>query len=135
MSAEDFWQRFFEQHGQGWPPQLAERIQTALDGGADPEEAITGWGRGGNLPGAMGRPSRKLSQAQRERRKMTNVLRYSVMRRDAFRCVLCGATAETDALVVDHITPLARGGKTDPENLRVLCQRCNSGKGTRMDAE
>ncbi len=42
-------------------------------------------------------------------------------------CTLCGRTRD---LTADHIAPLARGG--DPLGpLRVLCRRCNSGRGDR----
>ena len=51
-------------------------------------------------------------------------LRYEVLRRDHFRCVLCGASpAVTRGVVlhVDHVMPVAHGGKTAEENLRTLC--------------
>lgn len=32
---------------------------------------------------------------------------------------------------IDHIVPVAKGGTDDPENLRVICNCCNSGKGGR----
>lgn len=64
-----------------------------------------------------------------ERAKMTAGLRYDVMQRDGFRCVICGATAKDGAkLQVDHITPVSKGGKTVMSNLQTLCDRCNYGK-------
>ena len=79
-----------------------------------------------------------LSERQRyiaeQRRIMSASMRYDVMRRDNFRCVLCGASAEDGVqLHVDHIVPLAKGGKTEMSNLRVLCDRCNLGKGAKME--
>jgi hypothetical protein len=71
-------------------------------------------------------------EAYRQRRLLTARLRWKVLQRDDFRCVLCGADAAADKSVrldIDHTLPIARGGKTVPENLRTLCSRCNNGKG------
>ena len=58
--------------------------------------------------------------------------RYEVLRRDNYRCCLCG-TAASDGpdvrLEVDHIHPHSRGGSNDPSNLHTLCWDCNHGKG------
>ena len=70
-----------------------------------------------------------------QRRKMNDSLRYDVMRRDGFRCVLCGRSAAEDGvkLHVDHIIPVSKGGKTEPGNLRTLCENCNLGKSDKYD--
>lgn len=48
-------------------------------------------------------------------------------------CALCGREPEdTSLLHVDHITPVRLGGTDDPENLRVLCWRCNTRLGARV---
>ena len=74
------------------------------------------------------------TQQQFERAKMSNSLRYDIMKRDGFRCVLCGAKAfDSITLHVDHIIPIAKGGKTEWDNLRTLCDRCNSGKRDKYD--
>ena len=58
-------------------------------------------------------------------------LRYYVLKRDRFACVLCGARAARGAVLhVDHKTPKALGGQTCSENLQTLCESCNRGKGT-----
>lgn len=65
-------------------------------------------------------------------------LRYRVLARDRFRCVLCGqspATSISVSLHVDHVIPWSRGGQTVFENLRSLCQNCNLGKGDRVGIE
>ena len=65
---------------------------------------------------------------------MTPSLRYKIMQRDGFRCRLCGASAADGAkLHVDHICPVSKGGKTEPDNLRTLCERCNLGKSARYN--
>lgn len=74
--------------------------------------------------------------ATEQRRLMSDSLRYDVMKRDGFKCVLCGATASDGAkLHVDHIIPIAKGGKTEMSNLRTLCDRCNLGKGVKLEKE
>jgi len=59
-------------------------------------------------------------------------LRWAVLKRDNYRCVVCGASPATDhsvQLEVDHITSVAKRGGNDSENLRTLCKKCNGGKG------
>lgn len=55
-------------------------------------------------------------------------LRYQIMQRDNFKCVLCGATSENTVLMIDHINPVVKGGDNDEKNLRTLCRECNLGK-------
>lgn len=69
-----------------------------------------------------------------QRRLMSDSLRYDVMRRDGFRCQICGITAKEGAkLHVDHIRPVSKGGRTEISNLRTLCDRCNLGKGAKPE--
>lgn len=71
-----------------------------------------------------------------QRKVMTQSLRYDIMKRDNFRCVLCGRGAEDGVkLHIDHIVPVSKGGKTVPSNLRTLCEDCNFGKRDKYDAE
>ena len=64
----------------------------------------------------------------KERNKMTNSLRYEVLRRDGFKCLTCGANGGESKLEVDHIIPVSKGGLTEPDNLQSLCFDCNRGK-------
>jgi len=67
--------------------------------------------------------------AKAEREKLTPALRYSVIRRDGSRCRCCGASVATGAVLhVDHIIPVAKGGRTTESNLQTLCAVCNQGK-------
>lgn len=82
--------------------------------------------------------TKALTERQRyiaeQRRMLSASMRYDVLRRDKFRCVLCGATAKDGVqLHVDHIRPLSKGGKTEMSNLRTLCDRCNLGKGAKIE--
>ena len=71
---------------------------------------------------------------KRERSLMTDSLRYDIMKRDKFKCCICGATAKDGIkLHVDHILPVSKGGTTVTDNLRTLCDRCNLGKSDKYD--
>ena len=74
------------------------------------------------------------AQKEKERKKMTPSLRYNILKRDNFKCCLCGRSAKDGVqLEVDHIIPIAKGGKTEPSNLRTLCFDCNRGKGIKIE--
>jgi hypothetical protein len=69
-----------------------------------------------------------------ERHEIRLGLRYAVLKRDRFRCVICGrapATHSDCVLHVDHIMPWSKGGRTVVDNLRSTCSDCNLGKGDR----
>lgn len=75
---------------------------------------------------------------QEEQRNVSLGLRYSVLQRDRFRCVMCGASPAMQPgcqLHVDHVVPFSRGGRTTTENLQTLCATCNLGKGSRVIAK
>jgi hypothetical protein len=64
-------------------------------------------------------------------------LRYTILVRDRFRCIICGRSPATSLNVnlhVDHIKAWANGGETVLENLRSLCSDCNLGKGCREES-
>ena len=69
-----------------------------------------------------------------ERGEVSDSLRYDILQRDNFKCVICGASAKQGArLHIDHIIPISKGGKSVPENLRTLCERCNIGKSNKIE--
>ena len=58
-------------------------------------------------------------------------LRFLVMRKDGFKCVMCGKSPANYSgveLHIDHIMPWSKGGETVLENLQTLCSVCNIGK-------
>ena len=70
---------------------------------------------------------------EREKEKLTPTLRYKVLERDGFKCVVCGRSqGDSVKLHVDHYIPLSKGGRTELKNLRTLCAECNHGKAGRM---
>ena len=44
------------------------------------------------------------------------------------RCHWCGGTFQPEELTMDHIIPLARGGKASRNNVVPACKECNSKK-------
>ena len=79
------------------------------------------------------------SEKKMERYHLTASIRYMVLANNAksnngkCRCELCGRTKDDGVIFhVDHIRPIAKGGKTEPQNLQVLCSECNLGKNVIM---
>jgi 5-methylcytosine-specific restriction endonuclease McrA len=57
-------------------------------------------------------------------------LREAIAKRDGRTCRLCGkGKLYKRALTLDHIVPVSEGGKTQEDNLIVLCKPCNTRKG------
>ncbi|WP_460206675.1 HNH endonuclease [Scytonema sp. NUACC21] len=59
------------------------------------------------------------------------VRRY-VFQRDKYQCQSCGKS-DQENLTIDHIIPLAGGGKNDISNLQTLCLICNQQKKHHFD--
>ena len=55
--------------------------------------------------------------------------RFDILKRDDFTCQYCGKKAPEVELQLDHVIPLAKGGKTVEDNLIISCSVCNKGKG------
>lgn len=55
-------------------------------------------------------------------------LRFEILRRDNYACRYCGKTAAEIELNVDHVLPVALGGKDEATNLVTSCEPCNTGK-------
>lgn len=64
-----------------------------------------------------------------ERKPIPKKIRFEVFKRDRFTCQYCGRMAPDVILQIDHIKPVAEGGKNEILNLVTACQECNLGKG------
>jgi HNH endonuclease len=63
-------------------------------------------------------------------------LRFQILDRDNFRCVIDGAVAGAGLrLQVHHILPVENGGTNDPANLQTLCDACHAGKHAMLASE
>lgn len=66
---------------------------------------------------------RRTKQQAYGSRESWEEMRMAVIRRDGCRCTRCRSTED---LTVDHIIPVAQGGRTVMSNLRTLCVDCHS---------
>jgi hypothetical protein len=67
--------------------------------------------------------------SKNQRRLMTKQLRNVIAERDNYTCQICGKEMyDGVGLQIDHIIPIAKGGKSVPSNLQVLCSKCNGRK-------
>lgn len=106
---------------------FVERVNADLE--ENPATALVG------ANAAVQIPSRKKAVDEQDRREIRLGLRYTVLKRDNFKCVCCGASPALTPgiqLHVDHIFPFSKGGKTEIANLQTLCDACNLGKGARI---
>ena len=61
---------------------------------------------------------------------LTDEIRQQVYKRDNYQCLCCGKERRRGvSLEIDHILPVAMGGKNVPSNLQTLCKQCNGIKG------
>lgn len=68
-----------------------------------------------------------------QRSLMTPALRNKIKVRDNYTCQICGKHMPDEVgLHIDHIIPIAKGGKSVESNLQVLCSKCNGSKSDKM---
>jgi 5-methylcytosine-specific restriction endonuclease McrA len=48
---------------------------------------------------------------------------------------ICGRCKSKTDLTVDHVVPISIGGKSNMENLQILCRSCNSSKSNRSSSD
>ena len=71
----------------------------------------------------------KLTKSQkRTQRKKAKAMKGRLIERDGRFCQICRNDSD---LTIDHIIPLSRGGKSELDNLQLLCSRCNMLKSSR----
>lgn len=70
------------------------------------------------------------------RRTISRKLRFEILRRDDYTCIICGRKAPEVELHVDHIIPWSINKKHEKGNLMTTCKDCNLGKSdTRLSDE
>ena len=73
----------------------------------------------------------------RERTKARELRRSQWWRRqkETGVCHYCGRQVGVEALTMDHVVPLSRGGKSRKGNVVPCCKECNSRKRTMLPIE
>jgi 5-methylcytosine-specific restriction endonuclease McrA len=61
-------------------------------------------------------------------RAFTDSQKRAAYERQSGICSKCGKHFELSGMEADHITPWSKGGKTVPENCKMLCFECNRRK-------
>ena len=51
------------------------------------------------------------------------------------KCEYCGAEVSVKSLTMDHVIPLARGGRSEKNNLVACCKECNNRKRASLPQE
>ncbi|KAL2923198.1 Anaredoxin [Bienertia sinuspersici] len=77
-----------------------------------------------NIPAVLRVPH--LLQVMKRKRVKNTLSRKNIFYRDDYMCQYCKAT---NALTIDHVIPISRGGEWEWENLVTACAKCNSKKG------
>ena len=76
-------------------------------------------------------PTAPTPESVKKEKEKARVLRDSVWWQNLLakgECHYCGQTFAKKDLTMDHIVPLARGGKSTKGNVVVACKPCNSDK-------
>lgn len=92
---------------------------------AELEEWIRTHGDGPLFTSSVSRPRTDLERRRARATATTKKHRSTIFARDGHKCRICGAS---DNLVLDHITPISKGGSDETSNLQTLCWSCNSRK-------
>jgi 5-methylcytosine-specific restriction endonuclease McrA len=76
-------------------------------------------------------PFTETEERRRIGRRIPRHIMMRVVRRDNNQCQLCGKVLKDDEIEFDHIIPVALGGSSEEQNLRVACFDCNRSKGAK----
>jgi hypothetical protein len=69
------------------------------------------------------------------KRKAIGVDREAIWKKTGGKCCYCGSKLTRSGMTIDHLHPVAKGGRNDLANLVPACRSCNSSKGTKSVEE
>ena len=65
-------------------------------------------------------------EEKKSKRPNPNELKKKLIERDGSHCVYCGREVDFDSCIIEHIVPVALGGKFTEENCVIACKNCNT---------
>lgn len=80
-------------------------------------------------------PDDKEIRAERQKAKALRKTRWWQQRTSKGICFYCGKKVAFKQITMDHLVPLARGGRSNKENLVPCCKDCNNLKKSMMPIE
>jgi 5-methylcytosine-specific restriction endonuclease McrA len=67
------------------------------------------------------------------RRRLPENARLAIFEKYNFKCAMCNVPLTLVTPHIDHIKPLAKGGKNEESNYQPLCETCNLRKGAKYE--
>lgn len=107
--------------------QFRRRTRVCRDGVRRVE--LRSWCRSCEKPGRASAAAKRRERVVGLGYKRADVEALAVKQR--YRCNGCGRNLWVTGYHVDHVVPLARGGRNEVGNIQLLCPRCNLRKGCR----
>lgn len=80
-------------------------------------------------------PFTESSESRRISRYIPMAIKLKVVRRDNNQCQVCGRILKDEEIQFDHLIPYSKGGPSDIDNLRVICEKCNKKKSNKLIRE
>lgn len=73
------------------------------------------------------------SEPRRQGRYIPFKIKMRVVRRDNYRCQICGKQLLDNEVEFDHVIPVSKGGSSEEHNIRLTCYECNRDKKDRAE--
>jgi hypothetical protein len=78
-------------------------------------------------------PLTETRELRKVNRNVPRKIFLRIVRRDNQTCQKCGKILREEEIRIDHKIPFSKGGPTEEDNLRVLCEECNRKKGSSIE--
>jgi 5-methylcytosine-specific restriction enzyme A len=72
---------------------------------------------------------------ERNKARLLRATQWWKRKRSSGICHYCGQTYSPKELTMDHVIPIARGGKSEKYNLVPCCKQCNTAKKQMLPSE